>query len=158
MAILVAPAVAQLRVLLAPDAMLAGLAVKEPMVGLLAALLTVKVCETGVAAAYVLLPACVAWIVQAPAAMNVAVVPLTVQTPVVVEAKDTASPELEVAERVNGVPTVCVPGLAKEIDCWVRGTGFTVSVAALLVTLPAASVTVTVNDDPLSDVVVGGVV
>src|SRR5271157_2790819 len=139
-----------------PTVCVPGLA--KVMVCAIGAALTVKLCETGVAAAYVLLPACVAWIVQAPAAMNVAVVPLTVQTPVVVEAKDTASPELEVAERVNGVPTVCVPGLAKEIDCWVRGTGFTVSVAALLVTLPAASVTVTVNDDPLSDVVVGGVV
>jgi hypothetical protein len=60
-AILVAPVVAQLIMLLEPDVMLAGLAVKELMVGLLGALaLTVKLCETGVAAAYVLLPAWVA--------------------------------------------------------------------------------------------------
>src|SRR5271157_1206333 len=141
MAILVAPAVAQLRVLLAPDAMLAGLAVKEPMVGLLAALLTVKVCETGVAAAYVLLPACVAWIVQAPAAMNVAVVPLTVQMLVVVEAKATVGPELAVAESVSGFPTVCVPGLAKVMVCAI-GAALTVKlcetgVAAAYVLLPA---------------------
>jgi hypothetical protein len=37
MEILAAPAVTQLNVLLAPEAMLAGLAVKEVMVGLLAA-------------------------------------------------------------------------------------------------------------------------
>jgi flagellar biosynthesis protein FliR len=50
MAMLVAPVVAQLSVLLDPEAMVAGLAVKEVIVGLPAAL-TVKLCETGVAAA-----------------------------------------------------------------------------------------------------------
>jgi hypothetical protein len=38
------------------------------------------------------------------------------------------------------------------------GAGFTVSVAALLVTVPAVFVTTTVNADPLSEVVVAGVV
>jgi hypothetical protein len=43
MAMLVAPLVTQLRVLLEPDVMLVGLAVKELMVGLLGAGLTVTV-------------------------------------------------------------------------------------------------------------------
>ncbi len=38
------------------------------------------------------------------------------------------------------------------------GAGFTVSVAALLVTIPAVFVTTTLNADPLSEVVVAGVV
>ena len=47
--------------------------------------------------------------------MKVAVVPLTVQTPIVVEAKETANPELAVAASVSGVPTVCGPGFVKVI-------------------------------------------
>jgi len=43
MAMLVAPLVAQLRVLLEPDVMLVGLAVNELMVGLLGGVLTVTV-------------------------------------------------------------------------------------------------------------------
>ena len=56
--------------------------------------------------------------------MNVAVVPETVQMLVVVEVKVTARPELAVAESVSGVPTVCVPGLAKVMVCaaWVTVT------------------------------------
>ena len=54
-----------------------------------------------------------------PEAANVAVVPLTVQTLVVCEAKETVRPELAVATNVNGVPTVCVPGLLKVIVCGV---------------------------------------
>jgi len=38
------------------------------------------------------------------------------------------------------------------------GAGFTVSVAALLVAVPAVFVTTTANADPLSEVVVPGVV
>ena len=56
------------------------------------------------------MPACVASIVQVPAAKNVAVVPLTVQTVAVVDAKLTVNPELAVAVSVSGVPTVCVAG------------------------------------------------
>src|ERR1035441_6248872 len=53
------------------------------------------------------LPACVAWIVQVPAATSVTVVPDTVQTGVVCELKLTVSPELAVALTVNGaVPSV----------------------------------------------------
>jgi len=55
----------------------------------------------------VLLPAWFASMVQVPLAMNVAVVPETVQTLVVVDVNVTASPDVAVAERVSGVPTVC---------------------------------------------------
>ncbi len=55
--------------------------------------------------------------VHVPAPANVAVVPLTVQIPVVVDANETASPELAVAESAKGDPTVCVPGLAKAMVC-----------------------------------------
>jgi len=51
--------------------------------------------------------------VQVPAARKVAVVPLTVQTLAVADAKLTARPEEVVAERASGVPTVCVAGVAK---------------------------------------------
>ena len=64
-----------------------------------------------------LLPACDAVIEHGPAAMNVAVVPLTVHVVCVVDAKLTVSPELAVATSVNGFPTVCAPGLAKVIVC-----------------------------------------
>jgi hypothetical protein len=47
---------------------------------------TVKLCETGVAGAYVLLPVCEAVMVQVPAAAKLAVLPETVQTLVVDEA------------------------------------------------------------------------
>ena len=49
-----------------------------------------------------LLPAWVAWMVQAPAAISVTVAPETVQTGAVVEAKLTARPEEAVALTVNG--------------------------------------------------------
>ena len=55
--------------------------------------------------------------VQVPALTNVAVLPLTVQMVVVLEAKLTVNPELAVAESVSGVPTVCVPGVLKVIVC-----------------------------------------
>ncbi len=54
---------------------------------------------------------------QVPAVANVALVPLTVQTLAVWEAKLAARPELAVAESVSGVPTVCVPGLANVMVC-----------------------------------------
>jgi len=44
--------------------------------------------------------------VQVPVAINVAVAPDTVQTLAVVEAKLTVRPEVVVATRVSGVPTV----------------------------------------------------
>ena len=62
---------------------------------------------------------------QVPAAMNVAVLPETVHLLPVVELKETARPELAVAESVNGVPTICAPGLAKVMVC---GSPLTVKV------------------------------
>jgi hypothetical protein len=53
------------------------------------------------------LPACEATIVQVPPAIVVAVVPDTVQMPVVDDVNATGKPELAVAVRVKGVPTVC---------------------------------------------------
>ena len=98
-----------------PTVCVPGLA--KVMVCAVCAALTVKLCGTMAAAAYVLLPACVASMVQVPAAMKLAVVPLIVQTLAVVEAKETGSPEVAVADSVSGVPTVCGPGLAKVIVC-----------------------------------------
>jgi hypothetical protein len=86
----------------------------------------------------VLLPPCVAWIVQVPAALNVAVVPLTAQMLAVVEVNETVRPELAVALSVNGVPTVCVPGLAKVMVCAVGVVpvaGVTVTEAVAVVPL-----------------------
>jgi hypothetical protein len=55
--------------------------------------------------------------VQVPAAAKVAVLPETVQTPVVDDAKLTANPELAVALKVSGVPTVCVAIAPRVIVC-----------------------------------------
>jgi hypothetical protein len=44
-------------------------------------------------------------------------VPETVQILVVVEVKLTVRPDVAVAESDSGVPTVCVPGLAKVMVC-----------------------------------------
>jgi hypothetical protein len=66
------------------------------------ACVTWKLWSTGVAAAYVLLPACDARMVQAPPAISVTVAPDTVHTPVVREPKLTANPELALAMSVNG--------------------------------------------------------
>jgi hypothetical protein len=68
--------------------------------------------------------------------------PLTVQTPVVCEAKLTAKPELAVADSVSGVPTVCVPGELNVIDCGCKRAASTLKlretgVAAAQVPLPA---------------------
>jgi hypothetical protein len=63
---------------------------------------TEKLWLTGVAAAQLELPGCVALIVQVPAATIVTVDPDKVQTAVVVEAKVTASPEVAVALTVKG--------------------------------------------------------
>jgi hypothetical protein len=52
--------------------------------------------------------------------------------------------------------TVWLPGCVVTVGA--TGAGFTVSVAAELVTVPALFVTTTANVDPLSDVVVAGVV
>jgi hypothetical protein len=68
---------------------------------------------TDEAALYVLLPPWDATMVHVPAASIVAVVPLTEQIPVVLLEKLTARPDDALAESVNDVPTVRVPGLLK---------------------------------------------
>jgi hypothetical protein len=55
--------------------------------------------------------------VQVPTATKVAVVPLTVQTPVVREVNVTIKPELAFADSVSGLPTVWVPGALNVIVC-----------------------------------------
>ena len=64
-------------------------------------MVTVKLALTGVAAANVVLPACVAWMVHVPAETGFTVDAETVQTVGVVEAKVTGSPELAVALTLN---------------------------------------------------------
>src|ERR1035438_6110141 len=73
-----------------------------PKVMVWLACVTWKVWFTGVAAAQLVLPACVAWIVQVPAATSVTVVPETPHTFVVCELKLTVKPEEAVALTVNG--------------------------------------------------------
>jgi len=82
---------------------------------------TWKLRFTAVAAAQLVLPDCVAWMVQVPTATSVTVAPDTVQKDGVVEAKLTVSPELAVAPILNGV----VPN------------GWFKSVAKVMVWLPA---------------------
>ena len=68
--------------------------------------------------------------VHVPAVRNVACVPETVQTPVVVEAKATVRLEVAVAESVSGMPTVCEPGLLKVMVC---ASPFTVKLCGTIV-------------------------
>ena len=58
------------------------------------------------------------------------------------------------------VPTTSFPKLKEGGLTWIAGAGagFTVNVAALLVTVPAVFVTTTSKVEPLSEVVVAGVV
>lgn len=65
-----------------------------------------------------LLPACDAVMVHVPAETSVSVVPLTVQTGVVVDANCTLRPDVAVAESAGGVtPIVCVAGAVKLMVC-----------------------------------------
>jgi hypothetical protein len=74
------------------------------------------------AAAKVVLPGWLALMVQVPTATSVSVVPLTVQTPGVVEAKDTVRPDDAVAIRAGaGLPRVWLPGDVKVMVCGVSG-------------------------------------
>ena len=63
---------------------------------------TWKLWFTGVAAAKLALPACVAWIMQVPVAVRVTVEPDTVQTSVVCELKLTGKPDEADALTENG--------------------------------------------------------
>ena len=66
-----------------------------------------------------------------------------VQTPVVLEEKLTARPELAVALKVGVVPKFCAPGFAKVI-VWLA-LGVTLVDAAEAAPVPAEFVAVTVN-------------
>ena len=63
------------------------------------------------------MPPCDAVIEHLPAAINVAVVPETVQIELLFDANETAKPELAVALKFNGVPTVCAAMAPKLIVC-----------------------------------------
>ena len=77
---------------------------------------TKNVCVTGVAGAYVELPAWLAVIEHVPSVSSVTVAPDTVQTVKLLEAKVTANPELAVAVKANGAaPKVCPLGFPKVI-------------------------------------------
>jgi hypothetical protein len=92
-----------------------------------AAAATVKEFETTGAAAKVALPGWLALMVHVPTATSVKVVPLTVQTSGVVEAKETARPELAVADSAGGaMPRVWLPGDIKLMVCAVRAAADTV--------------------------------
>ena len=77
---------------------------------------TVKLWVTAGATWKAAFPAWVAWIVQAPAATNVTVAPLTVQMAGVWLVKVTANPDDAVAVRAKGSsPIVLLAGFAKVI-------------------------------------------
>lgn len=90
---------------------------------------TVKLRDTIAAASKAVLPAWLAVTAQVPALTSVTVVPLTVQTLGVVDAKDTARAELAVALRAGGAtPQLVLAGLAKVMVCADSGAAATVKV------------------------------
>ena len=98
---------------------------------------TWKTCDTVGAARYALLPAWLALMLQLPTATNVSVLPLTVHTLGVVEAKLTARPELALATSAGGmVPRVWLPGEAKVMVC---ATGVAAATLKLRVTVVAGA-------------------
>lgn len=79
---------------------------------------TAKVLDTAVAGRKLGLPAWLALTVQLPTLTSVSVLPLTVQTAGVVDAKVTARPELAVALKAGGaMPKVWPAGAAKVMLC-----------------------------------------
>jgi hypothetical protein len=85
-------------------------------------LLTVKLCDTDGAAAYVLLPACDAVMVQVPPPMSAADEPETVHTLAVADLNVTARPELAVAERPIVEFATWVPVIAGKVIVWLFST------------------------------------
>ena len=104
---------------------------------------TAKLLLTAAAGAQVPLPAWLATTVQVPALTRLSVVPLTVQTTGVVDAKPTVNPELALADKAGGaMPSTWPPGAVKLMVCVVRGAAATLKlrvtgVAALKLALPA---------------------
>ena len=82
---------------------------------------TWKLWLTGVAAAQLALPAWVAWMVQAPVASSVTVVPETPHTFVVWELKLTARPEEAVAATENGAEPNARFESAPKVMVWLAG-------------------------------------
>jgi hypothetical protein len=102
--------------------------------------ITWKLWLTGGAAAQLLLPACVAWMVQVPRAASVTVAPDIVHTAGVVEAKLTARPDDAVALTLNGaVPYPRFESAAKVMVWlpWVTWKLWFTGVAASQLELPA---------------------
>ena len=103
---------------------------------------TVNACTTGVAAAKPALPAWLALMLQVPSATSVKLLPLTVQTPGVVDARATARLALLVATKAGGgLPSVWLPGEAKLMDWASSGAAATAklrdtAVAAAKTALP----------------------
>jgi hypothetical protein len=126
-------------------------AVAVPMVGAPGTTAaTVKDCATVDAAAYAPLPDWSASMVQVPAVTKVSAPPLViVHTPVVLELKVTARPELAVAVNVGDVPKFCVPGLLKVIVCAALGVTLLDAVEAGPVPTELVAVTVNVYAVPL---------
>lgn len=88
-----------------------------------AAAATVKVCATGAAAAKTALPGWLALTEQLPAATRVSVLPLTVHTAGVVDAKDTGRPEVALATKAGAAtPRVWLPDDAKLMLCEAAAT------------------------------------
>jgi len=86
------------------------------------------------------LPACVAWMVQVPAAASVTVAPDVVHTAEVVEAKLTARPEEAVALTVNGAEPNALFESAPKVMVWLAGVTWKLwftGVAAVQLALPA---------------------
>ena len=106
----------------------------------IAAEVTWKLWLTGVAAAKLVLPACVAWIVQVPTLTSVTVVPNTVQTGAVCELKPTAKSDDALALTANGaIPSTRLES-APKVMVWVPSVTLNVlstGVAAAKVPLPA---------------------
>jgi hypothetical protein len=95
---------------------------------------TMKLRETVAAAAKVLLPTWLASSVHVPVATKVSVLPLTVQTPVVVDVSTTGKPELALATKAAGVmPKVWVPGAVKLMVCAVNGAAATLKLRETVV-------------------------
>ncbi len=75
---------------------------------------TVNVCVTGVAGAYVELPAWLALMEQVPSPESVTVTPETLQTAVLMEPNATGNPELALALKLKGAaPRISVASVPK---------------------------------------------
>ncbi len=112
----------------------------------------VKLCVTGVAAAYCALPACEALMVHAPPFTRVAVAPETVQTLEVRDVKLTGSPEEAVALSVRVVPMVCGEAIGLNAMVWLFNWPTPLNVMVWVAGWPfsalSVSVTVPVSEPP----------